>query len=81
MKLKDRFLKVHLNAGTQQTMLPVIANGYAHHSHQMQHPAHLHQALYAADPNMLHSVSPATANGIIAPQQRTDRLPVFYIYQ
>ena len=63
---------------------------HQHHLHHQQQTLNLHQAyLAAADPNSLlqSTMSPgaaaASANGLIPPQQRTDRLQVcalFYLF-
>ena len=66
----------------------MISNGFhpSHHPHQL-HQTHMQQAIYAttSDPTtaallQVSAVSPgaaaATANGLLPPQQRTDRLQV-----
>lgn len=88
--LQTAYSQVQLNANGQPTLLPMIAahNGF-HPAHANQHLQAQQAAFLAADPTttaLLHQVqaasglSPgaaaATANGLLAPQQRTDRLLV-----
>lgn len=74
-------------ANGQSALFPLLTNGYhpAHHQHHLNQHLQLQQAAFLADHNaLLHpttaTMSPgaaaASANGLIPPQQRTDRLQV-----
>jgi hypothetical protein len=77
------------NANGQPQLVPILtSNGYHHQAALNGHHRHHHQSLsqqyqpaYLADPNSLlhHTMSPgaASANALLPPQQRTDRLQVF----
>lgn len=75
--------------GAQPTLLPMLANGFHHQSHHPHQLQHMQQAIYAttSDPTTLlqvSAVSPgaaaASANGLLPPQQRTDRLQVYIVF-
>jgi len=88
--LKTTYSQVQLatnGTGGQTTLLPILTNGFhPHHAHQLQQNLHMQQAIYAttSDPAttllQVSAVSPgaaaASANGLLPPQQRTDRLQV-----